>query len=229
MAKPRRPRADRGGRTISDLITFYDYWRSSAAYRLRIALNLCNLPYSAVPVDLLAGEQKGAEHLARHPQGLVPALTIDGQTFTQSLAILEYLDETRGAGFLPEAPKDRARVRAVSYAIAMEIHPVCNLSVARFAQDASHGAIAMADWMQRFIRPGLEAVERMLAAGPAGRFCHGNSVTMADICLVPQFYNARRWQVETTDLPNISRITKALEAQPAFAAAHPDEHAPPSG
>ena len=110
------------------MITLYDYWRSSAAYRVRMALNLLGLPYTSVPVNLLAGEHLGAENLARNPQGLVPTLQIDGLTLTQSLAIMEYLDETRGC-LLPRDAPGRARVRALSYAIAMEIAPVCNLSV----------------------------------------------------------------------------------------------------
>lgn len=204
----------------------YDYWRSSAAYRLRIALGLLNLPYSAVPVDLLKAEHKGPDNLARNPQGLVPSLTIDSQTLIQSLAIIEYLDETRQAGLLPAEPLARARVRALSYAIAMEIHPVCNLSVARFANEASGGAITMGDWMKRFIRPGLEAFEAMLEAPQTGPFCHGDSVTMADICLIPQLYNARRWEVDISDLTAINRIAEALEALPPVRAAHPDNHAP---
>jgi maleylacetoacetate isomerase len=124
-------------------VVLYDYWRSSAAYRLRIGLGLLGLGWRAVPVNLLTGEHKAAANLARNPQGLVPTLEIDGLTLTQSLAILEYLDETRGAGWLPGDPAGRARVRALAYAIAMEIHPVCNLSVARFAVENSGGGITM--------------------------------------------------------------------------------------
>src|SRR5690606_33449557 len=114
----------------------YDYWRSSAAYRVRIALNLLGIPFESVPVNLLEGEQKAPENLARNPQGLVPTLEIDGLRLTQSLAIVEYLDETRQAGLLPREAAARARVRALAHAIAMEIHPVCNLSVARHAAEA---------------------------------------------------------------------------------------------
>lgn len=203
----------------------HDYWRSSAGYRLRIALNLLGLDYQRHAVDLLAGEQRSADHLARNPQGLVPALEIDGRMLTQSLAILEYLDETRAAGFLPQEPGARARVRALSYAIAMDIHPVCNLRVARHAVGLG-GAATMEGWMQHFIRLGLEGVEGLLAQGGTGLFCHGDQIGMADICLVPQVYNARRWGVDLAAFPQVAAIAARAEALPAFAAAHPDRVQP---
>lgn len=207
-------------------VTLYDYWRSSAAYRLRIALRLLSLDHTALPVNLLTGEHRAAANLARNPQGLVPTLEIDGLTLTQSLAILEYLDETRHAGFLPADAPGRARTRALAYAIAMEIHPVCNLSVARHAVTASGGAITMEGWMQHFITPGLAAFERMLDTPATGTCCHGDSITLADICLVPQVYNARRWGVDVTSLSRISTIMAHLESIPAVRAAHPDNFKP---
>lgn len=204
----------------------FDYWRSSASYRVRMALNLLEEPFELIPVDLLKAEQTGAENLARNPQGLVPTLEIDGLTLTQSLAIIEYLNDTRNAGFLPDDPAGRSRVRALSYAIAMEIHPVCNLRVGRHAEAASGGAITMQDWQQKFIGEGLAALEAMLNHPATGRFCHGDRVTMADLCLVPQVYNAQRWGVDVTSLSQIRRIVAELQAIPAIAATHPDKVKP---
>lgn len=204
------------------MILLHDYWRSSSAYRVRIALGLLGLPYESRPVDLARGEQAEAGHLARNPQGLVPVLEIDGMRLTQSLAILEYLDETRGAGILPGDAAGRARVRALAHAVAMEIQPVCNLRVARHAVEASSGAIAQEGWMRHFIGLGLGGLEAMLGDGGAGRFCHGDRVTLADLCLVPQVYNARRWGVDLGPLPRIRAIDAAMEALPAVRAAHPE-------
>ena len=203
----------------------FDYWRSSASYRVRMALNLLGLGYDAVPVDLLQGEQTGTANLARNPQGLVPTLKIDGLSLTQSLAIIEYLNDTRG-GLLPDDPVGRARVRALSYAVAMEIHPICNLRVGRHAEAASGGAITMQDWQRKFITDGLAALEKMLDHPATGRFCHGDSVTMADLCLLPQAYNAQRWGVDVTSYVHIQRIVAELAAIPALAAAHPDKVKP---
>ena len=205
-------------------IVLYDYWRSSAAYRVRIALNLLGLPYRAVSVDLTKDQQTAADNLARNPQGLVPTLDIDGTRLTQSLAILEYLDETRQAGWLPQDPTARARVRAMAHAIAVDTHPVCNLRVARHA--VSLGA-TMEGWMQQFIPLGLQGMEGLLQQHPGGRYCHGDGVTLADLCLVPQVYNARRWGVDLRPFPRLASITDALEALPAFQAAHPDRVKPP--
>lgn len=209
-------------------ITLYDYWRSSAAYRLRITLNHLGLSYQQIPVDLSKGENRGADNLARNPQGLVPTLEIDGHTLTQSLAIIEYLDETHKAGLLPKTALGRARVRAISYAIAMEIHPVCNLSVAKFAAENSGGNLSMGDWMQAFIPRGLAAVETLLAAPATGQFCHGDGLTMADICLAPQIYNAVRWEIDLIQYPKIMAVMAKLEQLKAVADAHPDKHRPPA-
>lgn len=204
-------------------IVLYDYWRSSAAYRVRIGLNLLGLSYHSVPVDLVAGEQRGADNLGRNPQGLVPTLEIDGLRLTQSLAILEYLDETRGAGWLPQSPALRSQVRALGYAIAMDTHPVCNLRVARHA--VGLGA-TMEGWMQHFIALGLGGVEGMLAQGAPGRFCLGDTPSLADLCLVPQVYNARRWGVDMAAFPNVARVEAEVAALPEAAAAHPDRVKP---
>lgn len=203
----------------------YDYWRSSASYRVRMALNLLGVGFEAIPVDLLQAEQVGAANMARNPQGLVPTVEIDGLTLTQSLAIIEYLNDTHG-GLLPADAAGRARVRALSYAVAMEIHPICNLRVGRYVEAASAGAITMAGWQKKFIGEGLAAVEGLLTHPATGRFCHGDQITMADLCLLPQVYNARRWEVDVTSYVQICRIVAELEAIPAIAAAHPDKVKP---
>lgn len=209
-------------------VKLYDYWRSSAAYRVRIALNLKGIEYESVEIDLLAGAQISPENLARNPQGLVPTLEIDGRTLTQSLAILEYLDDTaRGPLLMPDDAEGRHRVRALSHAIAMEIHPVCNVSVARHAAELSGDDDGMRKWMLHWIGPRLAAFERMLDSPATGRFCHGDAPTVADVVLMPQIYNARRWGVELAPLARTMEIVARLERIPAFAAAHPDKVRPP--
>ena len=198
----------------------YDYWRSSASYRVRIALNLAGIGYRAVPVDLVVGEHREPEHLARHPQGLVPVLEIDGRRFTQSLAILEYLDETRGLGLLPDEPVGRARVRALAHALAVDVHPVCNLSVAMHATGGEEPARTA--WMRRFIGPGLAAFERMLEGFEQRPFCTGEAPSLADVCLVPQLYNAERWGVDFEGCKRIRAVAAACAGRPEFAKARPE-------
>lgn len=203
------------------MIRLHDYWRSSASYRVRIALGLAGVEWGSISVNLVDGDQRSAEHLARNPQGLVPVLEIDGAQLTQSVAIIEYLDETHSLGLLPADPLARAHVRALAHAIAMEIHPVCNLRVAKYAATHSGGEITMDSWMRAFITPGLEAYERMLTQ--SGTYSYGDTVTLADLCLVPQMYNARRWGVDLSNMPKTVAITERLEALDAFAQAHPDQ------
>jgi maleylacetoacetate isomerase len=202
----------------------YDYWRSSASYRLRIALRMLGIAYETVPVDLLAGAHRDRDYLRINPQGAVPALILDGQTLTQSLSIIEYLAETRpDAAFLPADPLGRQRVRSLAYAIAMDIHPVCNLGVvAHVVELTGGGDVVKATWMRDFITRGLAAVETMLDDPRTGTFCHGDNPTMADLCLVPQVYNARRWNADISACHRILDITARCETLPAFQAAHPD-------
>ena len=205
------------------MIRLYDYWRSSASYRVRIALNLAGIDYETVPVNLLDGSHKSSHHLARNPQGLVPVLEIDGLQLTQSVAIVEYLDETRGLNLLPRAPAKRARVRAVAHAVAMDIHPVCNLGVVGHVAELVPTPTARRDWMTHFIGPGLEAVETMLAEFDQAPFACGSSPSLADICLMPQVYNARRWGVAMERMPRIFAIEAACEQNSAFRSAYPSD------
>lgn len=202
----------------------YDYWRSSASYRVRIALGLAGIAWQSVPIDLVSGVHREAEHRARNPQGLVPVLAIDGHEFTQSLAIIEYLDSTRQLGLLPADAVARAQVRALAAILAVDLHPVCNLSVVAHA--TGNEEPARTQWMQHFIAPGLRAFEQMLGRFEQAPYCTGDSLSIADLCLVPQLYNAERWQVDYADCPRIIRSAAACNAHPAFIAAHPDASRP---
>ncbi|SOE18885.1 maleylacetoacetate isomerase [Hoeflea halophila] len=203
----------------------YDYWRSSASYRVRIALNLAGIDYTPVVINLLDGSHRAAPHLERNPQGFVPALEIDGQMLTQSLAIIEYLIETRGLPLLPDDLPGRARVRALAHAIAMDIHPVCNLSVvAHVMEITGGGAEARSDWMQHFISQGLTAFEAMLTKEKSGKFCHGDTPGLADVCLMPQIYNAERWGIDLSAMPRIRAVREACDQLTAFVRAHPDNN-----
>ena len=207
-------------------VTLYDYWQSSASYRLRIALNLAKIPYRAVSVDLIARDQKSASHLARNPQGLVPVLEIDGHRFSQSLAILDYHDETRSLELLPQDPAQRAKVRALAQCVAIDVHPVCNLSVAQYAVQQSGHYTLRTDWIQRFISPGLAALEALLSDLNQSPFCTGSTPNLANICLIPQVYNARRWDVDFDSCRKIRSVEIACATHPAFDAAHPDQVKP---
>nr|WP_163502939.1 maleylacetoacetate isomerase [Halomonas socia] len=207
------------------MTTLYGYYRSSAAYRVRIVLNLKDLAYDQVSVDLVAGEQRGAAHLARQPQGLVPSLeTNDGVRLTQSLAICEYLDECHPTPpLLPADPVGRARVRALAQLIACEMHPLNNLRVLKYLVDelgADEGPKLA--WYRHWIAEGFTALEAQFSreAG-SGDFCHGDSPTLADICLVPQVFNAERFDCDLGGYPRIQHIAANCRALPAFAQAAP--------
>lgn len=204
-------------------ITLFDYWRSSASYRVRIALNLAGIPYTSTSVDLVAGAHKTPDYLTQNPQGLVPTLLIDDLRLTQSLAIIDYLDQTRSLGLLPADPAQRAQVQAAAHAIAIDIHPICNLSVMKHATGGAEPARSA--WMQHFITPGLQAFEQLIAPH-AGAYCFGDAPSLADLCLIPQLYNADRWGAAYDACPNITRVKETCAQNPAFAAAHPDQVKP---
>jgi len=213
---------------MSETVLF-DYWRSSASYRVRIALNMAGISYRSASVDLVKGAQKSPEHLGRNPQGFVPVLDIDGQQFTQSLAILEYLDTTRDLGLLPTTPGARAKAQALAQSIAVDLHPVCNLHVVKAVAGLMQNREGIREeWMGRFIRPGLQAFEVMLGGFSQTPFCTGDAPGLADICLIPQLYNADRWGVDYSDLPRILAVEAACAKVPAFANAHPDVVKPDS-
>jgi maleylacetoacetate isomerase len=205
----------------------YDYFRSSAAYRVRIALNLKGIaPDERTFVHLRMGNQRAQDYLALNPQGLVPALALDdGHVLTQSLAIIEYLDETHPAPpFLPAEPAERARVRAIALAITCEIHPLNNLRVLNYLIGTLGVSREQKDgWYKYWVDVGFEALERKLAhEKETARFCHGDAPTLADICLVPQIANARRFNIDLSPYPTLTGIEAACLALPAFAAAAPE-------
>jgi maleylacetoacetate isomerase len=204
----------------------YGFFRSSAAFRVRIALNLKGLAYEQAPIHLRRGEQGGPAYLALNPQGLVPTLEDGGTLLTQSLAIIEYLDETRPAPpLLPRTAMARARVRALAQAVASDIHPIDNLRVLRYlAKPLGHDAQAVEAWFNHWIREGFTGIERMLAGdGGTGAFCHGDEPTLADLCLVPQVVNAQRYpSFDFAPFPQIMRIHANCMKLPAFERARPE-------
>jgi maleylacetoacetate isomerase len=211
-------------------VTLYGYWRSSAAWRVRIALNLKGLAWQSHPVHLVrgGGEQHAPAFRALNPQGLVPALEIDGRVLTQSLAIIEYLDETRPAPpLLPADAPGRARVRSLAQLVAADIHPLNNLRVLQWLEQ--RGGLDEAqreDWYRHWVEEGLGALEARLARESAtGRFCHGDSPGLADCCVVPQLYNARRYKVSLEPFPTVLRIEAACMALGAFRDAAADSQA----
>lgn len=206
----------------------YTYFRSSAAYRVRIALNLKGLPYEAAPVHLLrnGGEQLAAGYRAINPSALLPALEDDGQVMHQSLAIIEYLEETHPqVALLPVDPVGRARVRALALTIACDTHPLTNLRVLKHLT----GPLGLSEadklaWYRHWLGEGMAMLEAHLANDSAtGRFCHGDTPTLADCCLVPQVFNAKRFELDMTPYPTIARIHAACAELPAFQAAHPSQ------
>ena len=206
----------------------YTYFRSSAAYRVRIALNLKGLPYEAAPVHLLrnGGEQLAAGYRAVNPSALIPALEDDGKVMHQSLAIIEYLEETHPqVALLPADALGRARVRALALTVACDTHPLTNLRVLKhLTGPLGHPEEDKLAWYRHWLGEGMAMLEAHLANDPAtGRFCHGDTPGLADCCLVPQMFNARRFELDMTPYPTIARINAACAELPAFQAAHPSQ------
>ncbi len=204
----------------------YGYNLSSASYRVRIALNLKKLPYTSVLKNLRAGEHRLSDFLSINTQGFVPALGLDdGAVLTQSVAIIEYLDEIYPEPpLLPAEPLARARVRALTQAITCDLHPLNNLRVLRYLEDKLTLDKPTRDaWYRHWVEVGFDALERWLVRDAAtGLCCHGNSPTLADICLVPQVFNARRFAVDMNPYPRISGIDAVCRELPAFRSAAPE-------
>ena len=196
----------------------HGYWRSGAAYRVRIGLNLKGLTYEQSPVELRTGEQKSDGFLALNPQGLVPALEADGQVLTQSLAILEWLEERHpDPALLPGPSADRAVVRAMAAIVACDIHPLNNLRVLKAV--GALGAVQN-DWAAQWIAPGFDALEALIARHGRG-WSFGDQPTLADCLLVPQVFSARRFEIDVSAWPRIAAIDGLAADHPAFKAAHP--------
>jgi maleylacetoacetate isomerase len=213
-------------------LRLYTYWRSSAAYRVRIALELKGLSYESVPKHLLrdGGEQKQPEYLAVNPQGLVPALADDGFVVPQSLAICEYLEEIHPEPrLLPGSARDRAIVRGMALAIACDIHPLNNIAITQYLRtDLQADDAGINRWISHWIARGFTALERWVATVADGahavdqRHCYGGQVTLADVCRVPQMYNARRFGVDVSAYPRLVAACAHLETLPPFVAARPE-------
>lgn len=207
------------------MMVLHDFWRSSAAYRVRIALNLKGLEYRRLVHKLAAGEQRAPDYLALNPQGLVPALEVGQGVLTQSLALIEYLEDIQPEpALLPKAPFERAQVRALALSIACDIHPLNNLRVlnslrADFAADEA----AVTRWIRHWITIGFDALEAQVRAGGSdGRHCHGTAPSLADVCLVPQMYNARRFGCALDAYPTLVAIDTHCRTLDAFSRAAPE-------
>jgi maleylacetoacetate isomerase len=202
----------------------YNYFRSSASFRVRIALELKGLNYDYLPVHLVKGEHKNGSYAAVSPTGLVPALVTDsGDVLEQSMAIIEYLDETHPEpALLPRDPLGRAKVRALSQLIACEIHPLNNLRVLKYlVRELKLDEETKNTWYRHWVRTGLEAFERELSRLPQSTYCYGNTPTMADCCLVPQIFNGRRVNTPEDGLPRTMAVFDACMQHPAFKKAQP--------
>ncbi|WP_417525936.1 maleylacetoacetate isomerase [Marinovum sp.] len=201
----------------------YSYWRSTTSIRVRAALNLKGLDYEIVPVDLVAGVQRSDDYTAVNPGQGVPALVLDdGTVLTQSLAILDYLDETYPEPpLLPEGAVARAQARAAAHQIALDVHPVNNLKVVNRLKALGHDQDVAVDWMKHWMSEGFTAFDRLIR--PDTPFCFGDTPGLADLCLVAQVYNARRWDFDLAAFPRLGEIDARCQQIPAIASAMPDQ------
>ena len=206
-------------------IILFDYWRSSASYRVRMVLNLKNVSYTRVLTSLLDNAQRAPDYVARNPQGFVPMLSIDGHDLSQSLAIIDYLDaQYPDPAMVSSNPTQRAKTLAQALIIAADIHPIDNLRVLRYLKDQmGQSQEAVDQWYRHWILEGFTALEAM---APEDGLFGGDLPNLADVCLVPQMANARRVDTPLDAFPKLLRMDAALTALPAFAAAHPDQVKP---
>ena len=217
----------KNGKDERDEVILYSYWRSSCSWRVRIALALKNVDYAYVPIHLVKNEQMSDSYTSLNSSEEVPTLKIDGLVLNQSLSIIEYLDETRSGGvtLLPKDPATRAKVRQISDMVAQAIQPIQNLRVLRkimsWYDDDAMKQKRKVEWGRHWIAHGFAALEKVLTA-TAGKYCVGDRVTMADLCLVPQVYNANRFKVDMDKFPTINRVHSNLVVLEAFKKAHPD-------
>jgi len=204
-------------------LTLHSAWRAGAPYRVRIGLALKGVAYDYAAVDLIAGDQRQAAYRAVNPQGLVPALDLgDGHVLTQSLAILEWLEETRPTPpILPRSALDRATVRTMAGVVACDIHPLNNTRVGRKLSKMGVEQTAITEWIHGWIRDGFDALEPLLEKH-AGQFAFGDTPTLADCCLIPQVYSANRFELDITPWPKIRAVAENAATHPAFVAAHPN-------
>ncbi|WP_299139329.1 maleylacetoacetate isomerase [uncultured Tateyamaria sp.] len=210
--------------TTAAPLTLYSYWRSTTSYRVRAALNLKGVAYDIVPVDLVAGAQRAESYTELNPGQGVPTLVLaDGTVLTQSLAILDYIEATwPDPALLPADPVARARVLAAAHTMALDVHPVNNLRVVTHLRDAyDAGTDGAMDWMRHWMTEGFAALDALVRDDTP--FAFGTAPDLADLCIVAQVYNARRWGVDLDPFPNVARIEAACLAHQAIAAAHPDQ------